>query len=364
MAGKDIDGGSEKTRSRTLTQRFRICFYNFYNAYNYSKLSKISCFIFILSVGMVITYLGSFAPPVSKSHLLYEKVKKEIELLRSYDGNNLINVHWEKMDEKDQSLFLIDENMIVYDVFIRQGSTVAKTNVPELLWGFDKILYTPPIWETDAIDLLIKTYQNPGNKNLDYAVGYKNAYIMLSNAFTSAFNVNKHIEIAVMGSMSPWVEGIVLAHGAKKVTTCDYNLPISYDDRIVVKSIQEVVTQKNAFDLLISYSSIEHDGLGRYGDPINPNGDVAAMLEFWYMLKKDGLLFLSVPCNNFDALIFNQHRVYGPKRFKYFTEKYFKVLKIFDNAREINSLNEFFGKVETNYESQPVFVLQKIENSE
>lgn len=30
-------------------------------------------------------------------------------------------------------------------------------------------------------------------------------------------------------------------------------------------------------DFAISYSSWEHDGLGRYGDPVDPWGDVKAM---------------------------------------------------------------------------------------
>ena len=49
------------------------------------------------------------------------------------------------------------------------------------------------------------------------------------------------------------------------------------------------------FTAIISYSSIEHDGLGRYGDPINPGGDVAAMREFWRWIRPGGLLYLGVP---------------------------------------------------------------------
>ena len=37
-------------------------------------------------------------------------------------------------------------------------------------------------------------------------------------------------------------------------------------------------------------ASIEHDGLGRYGDPIHPLGDVAALGEFAMLLRPGGLL--------------------------------------------------------------------------
>jgi hypothetical protein len=41
-----------------------------------------------------------------------------------------------------------------------------------------------------------------------------------------------------------------------------------------------------AFDLVLSMSSFEHDGLGRYGDPLNPNGDIMAMRSTRRLLKQ------------------------------------------------------------------------------
>jgi hypothetical protein len=40
-----------------------------------------------------------------------------------------------------------------------------------------------------------------------------------------------------------------------------------------------------AFDVVLSISSFEHDGLGRYGDPLNPDGDLAAMRSTRRLLK-------------------------------------------------------------------------------
>ena len=42
------------------------------------------------------------------------------------------------------------------------------------------------------------------------------------------------------------------------------------------------------FDFAASFSSIEHSGLGRYGDPIDPIGDLREMLKIKCMLKKGG----------------------------------------------------------------------------
>ena len=39
--------------------------------------------------------------------------------------------------------------------------------------------------------------------------------------------------------------------------------------------------QKLNFDAVVSFSSIEHSGLGRYGDALNPWGDLIASAQAW-----------------------------------------------------------------------------------
>lgn len=67
------------------------------------------------------------------------------------------------------------------------------------------------------------------------------------------------------------------------------------------------------FDVAFSISSFEHDGLGRYGDPLNPEGDFRAMKEMAATVAPGGYLILSVPVGA-DLLAWNCHRVYGRKR--------------------------------------------------
>uniref|UniRef100_A0A914XVS8 DUF268 domain-containing protein n=1 Tax=Panagrolaimus superbus TaxID=310955 RepID=A0A914XVS8_9BILA len=64
------------------------------------------------------------------------------------------------------------------------------------------------------------------------------------------------------------------------------------------------------FDFIVSFSSIEHSGLGRYGDPIDPIGDIREMNKIHCMLKPKGLLFLGFPVG-VDKVVFNAHRIYG-----------------------------------------------------
>jgi hypothetical protein len=52
------------------------------------------------------------------------------------------------------------------------------------------------------------------------------------------------------------------------------------------------------YDVIILYSSLEHDGLGRYGYPITPNGDIDACIEAYSMLNKEGYFNCRIPIGN------------------------------------------------------------------
>lgn len=56
---------------------------------------------------------------------------------------------------------------------------------------------------------------------------------------------------------------------------------------------------------------IEHIGLGRYGDPIDPQGSVKAALELQRIVSRGGKLFLSLPIGR-ERICFNAHRVHVP----------------------------------------------------
>jgi 2-polyprenyl-3-methyl-5-hydroxy-6-metoxy-1,4-benzoquinol methylase len=51
----------------------------------------------------------------------------------------------------------------------------------------------------------------------------------------------------------------------------------------------------DSFDLVVCVSTIEHIGLGAYGDPQYENGDKLAMKEFGRILKEGGTLLLTTP---------------------------------------------------------------------
>ncbi len=63
-------------------------------------------------------------------------------------------------------------------------------------------------------------------------------------------------------------------------------------------------------DSVSSLHAIEHFGLGRYGDPIDPDGHVKGVSALHRLVKPGGTLYLSVPMGP-DRVEFNAHRVFS-----------------------------------------------------
>lgn len=63
-------------------------------------------------------------------------------------------------------------------------------------------------------------------------------------------------------------------------------------------------------DSLSCMHTVEHVGLGRYGDSIDPDGDIKAARELSRVVKKRGSLLFVVPVGK-QKIAFNAHRIYA-----------------------------------------------------
>ena len=77
---------------------------------------------------------------------------------------------------------------------------------------------------------------------------------------------NKHV--LVIGSVLPWIEALLLTMNADHITTLEYDTYLSTHPKITMITPTEfsnLVVTGNApfFDAMVSFSSIEHSGLGR-----------------------------------------------------------------------------------------------------
>lgn len=119
-------------------------------------------------------------------------------------------------------------------------------------------------------------------------------------------------DILITGSITPWYENFCLSYGAIP-TTVDYNEILCESKKIKTITIKEQLMSDKRYDCVLSISSFEHDGLGAYGDPIAPDGDLRAMRDVLGVIKPDGHFFFNVPCGE-DHICFNRHRQYGSIR--------------------------------------------------
>ena len=75
--------------------------------------------------------------------------------------------------------------------------------------------------------------------------------------------------------------------------------------------------------------TVEHIGLGRYGDPIDTNGDIKAISELKRVLAKNGSILFVVPVGQ-PKIEFNAHRIYSYEQvtqyFSDFTLKEFSLI--------------------------------------
>ena len=62
-------------------------------------------------------------------------------------------------------------------------------------------------------------------------------------------------------------------------------------------------------DAISSLHAIEHFGLGRYGDAIDPAGHVKAIVNIYHILQDKGLFYFAVPIGE-QRVEFNAHRVF------------------------------------------------------
>ena len=225
--------------------------------------------------------------------------------------------------------------------------------VPVLKWWFDgRSDLHEIIWSKSYIESFVSRFTTDNiktEKEGTVPYGHK-AAVDLLNAFFK-YNIT-NLNVAVVGSTSPWIEAILLNLN-NKVTTIEYNVPqCDYPNLACKDYFKDFQKTSNLYDCIITYSSIEHSGLGRYGDALDPNGDFKTMNDIHNNLKENGLVVWGAPVGK-DALVWNAHRIYGKLRLSKMFEKFTELEWFgYDKTQLLN--NTPLGKY-----PQPVIVLRK-----
>ena len=184
-----------------------------------------------------------------------------------------------------------------------------------------------------------------------------------------------HSTALVLGSQEPWYETLLLAWGASRVVTLEYNnLTYAHPLLQTVTPAQFLSSEAGGdyfgprtFDLVVAVAAVDHDGLGRYGDPLAPDGDLLTMDWMRSLLKskeqrqqeaqageasggvagasgvdEGGVLILTAPIGP-DLVVWNLERRYGRVRLPLLLEGW-RQLHRFGYAEERLDLQENFRK--------------------
>jgi SAM-dependent methyltransferase len=88
-------------------------------------------------------------------------------------------------------------------------------------------------------------------------------------------------------------------------------LEIELPDLFFIKGdILNLPFEDSSIESLSSLCVVEHIGLGRYGDALNPFGSEEAIQELKRVLKPGGFLLFSVPVDKENKIYFNAHRTF------------------------------------------------------
>lgn len=226
--------------------------------------------------------------------------------------------------------------------------------IPILLWWLDDSKKNRVQWNNEYIQKFIDSYSLINiieNKEGWSPYGHM-VVLNLMTAFKE-YNIENQT-IAVIGSETPWIEAM-LYNLNNKITTIEYNVPECSYDKIICKSYFDYFekTSEATFDSIVTFSSIEHSGLGRYGDPLDPDGDIKTMKTIHKNLKKGGYLIWGAPVGE-DAVVWNAHRIYGKKRLRLMFEGFKEIEWININKEELLEVPLYSNAY------QPVIVLKKL----
>lgn len=152
-----------------------------------------------------------------------------------------------------------------------------------------------------------------------------------------------------------------IAAGVESCTIFEVRQTAANHERVEVR-VQNLTDAKDVqpeFDLITCLSTIEHIGLGRYGDPIDPWGDVKMAANLRQLLRPGGILLMSFPTGP-GRVVFNKNRIYTSYRRATLFGDLVQLQKVPDVSL-VQRLRNRVGALVTraSYASQPIYVLVK-----
>jgi hypothetical protein len=151
---------------------------------------------------------------------------------------------------------------------------------------------------------------------------------------------NRHIDIA--SRIDGFVAHVASFRSIEMMDLRDMDEPKIKNIKFLKKNLMiKSDVDKEITDSISCLHTIEHFGLGRYGDTIDPVGYVKGFNNIIRMLKPDGRLYISFPIGKKNEVHFNAHRIFHPKDiFNWCEQNNTLFLERFDYIDDFGNLNQ------------------------
>jgi len=216
-----------------------------------------------------------------------------------------------------RSLYNLEEKTYLYVLFLKDYFAFKKMSAANNRF--------PLLWE----NIFPQIWDEVGETIFDPHYIYHPAWATRVLANTKP---KKHIDISSILSFSTMVSAFI------PVEFYDYRpANIKLDNlRTGKANLLSLPFPDNSIESLSCMHTVEHIGLGRYGDKIDPEGDLKAISELKRVLAIGGDLLFVVPVGR-PTICFNAHRIYSYDQIlSYFNDlELIEFSLIPDNGREI-----------------------------
>lgn len=163
--------------------------------------------------------------------------------------------------------------------------------------------------DKDCIPVISDKYMEAGSIDIHYFL--QDIYMARK---VIQFGEKDHYDIG--SRVDGFISHLLVSDSIKSVTMLDIR-PLS----VSIPKLNFIQTDATTLDgipdnsirSLSSLHAIEHFGLGRYGDPIDPDAWKKALIAVQKKLARGGRFFLSVPIGVKDKVCFNAHRIFSPE---------------------------------------------------
>jgi tetratricopeptide (TPR) repeat protein len=141
--------------------------------------------------------------------------------------------------------------------------------------------------------------------------------------------------VAVVGSADYYVDAILTCL-CRELTSVRLRHARGATALFKTAFLFEWLREDSQYDLIICPSILDNLGLGRHGEPLDPDADIGLMRRFREKLGPSGAAYVQLPVGR-DRLIFNTMRIYGAHRLPTILEGWRPDLAAFVKADQLTA---------------------------